>query len=89
MAHELIVITLRGDDSYFEGHSGKLDALEGGGDFFMFEAPLAEGCYYLTRLGFTVGQIEEAIRNEEELMARQAEIQYEARLTDWSEGRLP
>lgn len=62
MAHQIDEVMRVGRyDFYFEGHSGKLDALEGGGDFFMFEADRSEGCFYLTRLGFTVGQIEEAL----------------------------
>ena len=77
---------------YFDGQSGKLAAGllppdPKGYSWFCFETPLAQGCVELMKLGFTAQQIEAAIEANTDRLIRQAELRYEADLTDWSEGR--
>jgi hypothetical protein len=62
MAHQIDEIQQYGQMPvfYFEGHSGKIPELEGGGTWFCFEEDFAMGCVELMKLGFTVQQIEKA-----------------------------
>lgn len=45
---------------YAEGHSGRVNELEGGGTWFCFEEPYEEAVKQLHLLGFTSDEIREA-----------------------------